>query len=92
MTDPNVRAYNDAILELGRILIPINYTRQGRFRTEPAVRIPPLPDLEPATRLSDASGHQRHVIRTHLVRGVNRVTWAFESAAKAAQRASDAIS
>lgn len=87
VTDPAVRAYNDALLELGRILVQINYTRQGMFRTEPAVKIPPLPDIEPALKLQDAEGHQRHVIRTHVVRGVNRVAWAFESAAKAVQRA-----
>jgi N-acetylated-alpha-linked acidic dipeptidase len=87
VTDPAVRAYNDAILELGRELILINFTRQGRFRTEPAVKVPPLPDLAPAKQLPGAEGHMRNVIRTHLVRGVNRVAWAFETAAKAAQRA-----
>jgi hypothetical protein len=87
VTDAGVCAYNDAILELGRTLILINYTRQGRFRTEPAVKIPPLPDLAPATELSKATGHQRHIIRTHLVRGVNRVAWEFESATKAVERA-----
>lgn len=91
VTDPAVRAYNDAILELGRELILINYTRQGRFRTEPAIKIPPLPDLEPATKLKDASGHLRHVIQTHLVRGINRVAWAFETAARAANRAVEKI-
>jgi hypothetical protein len=85
--DPAVRAYNDAILEMGRTLIQINYTRQGMFRTEPAVKIPPLPDIAPAMDLGKASGHQRQVIRTHLMRGVNRVAWAFESAMKAAKRA-----
>ncbi len=87
VSDPAVRAYNDAILELGRELITINYTRQGRFRTEPAVKVPPLPDLAPAKQLQSASGHVRNVIRTHLLRGVNRVAWSFETAAKAARRA-----
>jgi hypothetical protein len=91
VADPAVRAFNDAILELGRELIPINYTRHGRFRTEPAVKIPPLPDLEPALRLAKATGYERHVTRTHVVRGVNRVAWAFENAAKIAQRAVEKI-
>lgn len=91
VNDPAVCAYNDAILELGRILIPINYTRQGLFRTEPAVKIPPLPDLAPAAEYGKTSGHLRHVTQTHLVRGVNRVTWAFESAAKAVERAIEKI-
>lgn len=87
VTDPAVRAYNDAILELGRELIQINYTRQGVFRTEPAVKVPPLPDLAPAKQLGDTSGHMRNIIRTHLLRGVNRVAWAFENATRTAQRA-----
>ena len=36
--DAAVRAYNDALLALARELVTINYTRKGRFRTEPAVR------------------------------------------------------
>ena len=91
VTHPAVRAFNDAILGIGRELILINYTRQGRFRTEPAVKIPPLPDIEPALHLAQAAGYQRHVTRTHVVRGVNRVAWAFENAAKIAQRALEKI-
>ncbi len=89
--DPAVRAYNDAILEMGRLLIQINFTREGMFRTEPAIKIPPLPDLAPATSLREATGHMRHVTRTHVVRGVNRVAWAFENAARAARRAVEQI-
>ncbi len=81
VTDSGVRAFNDTILELGRILIPINYTREGRFRNEPAVPVPPLPDLAPAGDLSEASDHEKRVIRTHLQRGLNRVGYAFERAA-----------
>ena len=52
----DVRKVNDAILELGRILIPINFTRNGRFRNEPAISIPPLPDIAPAQELKQAKG------------------------------------
>lgn len=82
-----VRAVNDAILEMGRILIPINYTRNGRFRNEPAISVPPLPDIAPAQELKDAEGHRKNVLRTHVVRGLNRVAWAFENAAKIARAA-----
>jgi N-acetylated-alpha-linked acidic dipeptidase len=87
VSNPAVRAFNDAILELGRELVLINYTRQGRFRTEPAVKVPPLPDVEPALTLKNTDGHMRHVTRTHVMRGINRVAWAFETAANAARRA-----
>jgi hypothetical protein len=87
VSDPAVRAYNDAMLELARELVLIHYTRQGRFRTEPAVKVPPLPDLAPAKQLATATGHMKNVIKTHLVRGVNRVAWAFETSTRAIERA-----
>jgi len=65
----------------------INFTRHGRFRNEPAVRIPQLPDLAPALEIGGQKGHLRNVTRTHLVRGVNRVAWAFETSANIARRA-----
>ena len=80
--DANARSVNDAILELGRRLIPINYTRHGRFRNEPAVPVPPLPDIAPAQDLPNAEGHEKHVLRTHVQRGLNRVAYTFEQAAE----------
>ena len=82
ITDPVVQTINDVLLKLARILIPINYTRRGRFRTEPAIAIPPLPDLAPALKISAASGHEYHVLRTHVQRGINRVAWALLEAAQ----------
>ena len=89
--DPSVRAYNDATLAMARELVLINFTRQGRFRNEPAVRVPQLPDLAAAMDLEGADDHMRRVTRTHLVRGVNRVTWAFESSANIARAALEKI-
>lgn len=82
-----VRAYNDALLALARELVPINFTRQGRFRNEPAMRVPALPDLAPALDIADADGHLRRVTQTHLLRGVNRVAWSFETSANIARAA-----
>lgn len=89
--DPSVRAYNDAMLAMARELVLINFTRQGRFRNEPAVRVPQLPDLAAALDLAGADDHMRRVTRTHLVRGVNRVAWAFESSANIACAALEKI-
>jgi len=91
LDDPGLRAYNDALLGLGRELVPINFTRQGRFRNEPAVRVPELPDLAPALDLAAANPHMRRVTRTHLLRGGNRVAWAFECAANIARAAVEKI-
>ena len=86
-----MRAYNDALLAMGRELVLINYTRQGRFRNEPAVRVPELPDLAAALDLEGADFHMRRVTRTHLLRGVNRVAWAFETSANIARAALEKI-
>ena len=90
--DAGVRAYNDALLALARELVLINFTRHGRFRNEPAMRVPPLPDLAPALDLADADHHLRRVTRTHLLRGVNRVAWAFETSANIVRATLDKIS
>ena len=79
---PAVLRVNDCLLALARILVPLNYTRKGRFRTEPAYPIPPLPDLAPALELPASMGHERHVLRTHVQRGVNRVASALTQAAR----------
>ena len=91
VADSAVRACNDALLGMARELVLINYTRHGRFRNEPAMRVPQLPDLAAATDLPTADEHMRRVTRTHLVRGINRVAWAFESAAKIVGAALDKI-
>jgi N-acetylated-alpha-linked acidic dipeptidase len=82
VSDPTVRQVNECLLRLGRNLIPINYTRNGRFRTEPAVPVPALPDVEPALRLASAQGHERRVLRTHVQRGLNRITSSVEEATR----------
>ena len=89
--DAGGRAYNDALLALARELVTINFTRQGRFRTEPAMRVPELPDLAPALDVAEADAHMRRVTRTHLLRGVNRVAWAFESSANIVRAALEKI-
>ena len=91
VADAGVRAFNDAQLALSRELVPINFTRKGRFRTEPALPIPPLPDLAAALTVSATSGHRRQVTKTHLTRGINRVAWCFEQATAIARRAAAKI-
>lgn len=86
--NPAVRAFNDAMLAIGRELVLINYTRRGRFRNEPAMRVPQLPDLAPALDMP-SDEHMRQVTKTHLLRGMNRVAWAFETAANSARAATD---
>jgi len=75
--DTAVRRTNTLQRMLARALVTLSYSRDGRFRQDPARSIPPLPDLAPATELADvAPGSDRyHVLRTHLTRGQNRLVW-----------------
>lgn len=73
---------------LGRELISVSYSRDGRFRQDPARNPPPLPDLHPATRLAelDADSDMARVIGVHLARGQNRLVWACRSARREIDR------
>jgi hypothetical protein len=73
--DPGLRRVNEVQRRLARALVPVNYTRTGRFRHDPAVNIPALPDLEPALRLGglEAGSDADRITRIHLTRGQNRL-------------------
>jgi N-acetylated-alpha-linked acidic dipeptidase len=71
--------FNDKLLKLARILVPINYTRKGKFRHDPARAVSPLPDIAAATEIKGAipGSHYSNVLKTHLQRGSNRIIWAM---------------
>ncbi|HZS92841.1 MAG TPA: M28 family metallopeptidase [Chloroflexota bacterium] len=75
--------------ELARRLIPINFSRAGLFRHDPALEQPPLPDLAPVEQLGATApgSHQAHVLATHLVRGHNRVAWTLGQARRLVESA-----
>ncbi len=83
VNEPAVRAANDVILALARTLVPIHFTRHGRFRNEPRrcrfrlCRTWNRPWRCPTPRI-----YERRVIATHVRRGLNRVAWAFGEALK----------
>lgn len=88
---PEVRGTNEKIRRLARILVPINFSRNGKFRHDPALDVPPLPDLAPATGLGDLEkeSHERRVLLTHLTRGRNRVVWALREARRVVREGGD---
>ena len=73
---------------LGRELIGVGYSRDGRFRQDPARTTAALPDLAPATQLANlaADSDMARVIAIHLTRGQNRLIWACRSARQAIER------
>ncbi len=74
---------NDALMRLARILVPINFTREARFRHDPAYSRPPLPTLSVATELDDhAAAGQLNAAKVQLTRGMNRYLSALREAGR----------
>jgi N-acetylated-alpha-linked acidic dipeptidase len=64
---------NTVLMELARILVPVNYTREPRFRHDPAYTVPPLPTLAVAAELPRFTDpHERRCAMVELMRGQNR--------------------
>ena len=83
-----IAARNTAIHELARILVPINYTNQPRFRHDPAFTVQPLPTLAVAADLPDMTDpHLRRVAGVELMRGQNRFIAAIDAARRVVARA-----
>jgi hypothetical protein len=78
---PAARA-SEAIQDLARILVPINYTRVPRFRHDPAVPVPPLPTISVAAELAEVPADQLGFAQNHLRRGQNRLVAALRGAAR----------
>lgn len=87
--DPTARRFNFALRRLGRILIPVNYSRMEAFRHDPALNVPPLPDLAPALSMPAARGDvaRRGILKAHLTRGQNRLVWALDQAREVVEAA-----
>ena len=75
-------ASNAALRELAHVLIPLDTTREPRFRHDPAYTTPPLPTLAIAAELGSFHGLARGFAQTELLRGQNRFVAAMHAAAR----------
>jgi len=71
---------NALLKKLSRELVPLDYTTRPRFDHDPALTIPPLPDVADAEKLADMDEHERAFAVTSLVRGRNRIVATLRSA------------
>jgi hypothetical protein len=71
---------NQVIMRLARILVPVNFTREVRFRHDPALPVPPLPALAWANEIGAFDDHRLGFAHTQLTRGQNRVVAALRQA------------
>jgi hypothetical protein len=76
-----VSRLNRTLMALGRVLIPVLYTRGGRFVHDPATTLAPLPSLALADDLDRSQEREELLLRAgELRRGVNRVRQALAEA------------
>ena len=73
---------NALIQGLARILVPINFTREIRFRHDPALTVPPLPTISAASELDHHANGTMGFAVTQLTRGQNRLISAIRQARK----------
>ncbi len=81
---------NQVLLELGRILIPADYTKAERYSHDPAFHIPPFPGLEPIRQISRLSPdtNEHRFLKTQLLRERNKVIDALRRAEKQVENGS----
>lgn len=87
VTDERTRRANRALRRLARLLVPVNYTRGPAFFHDPAETTPPLPDLAVALGARELAPADRGFLRTHLMRGENRLVAALRDARRTIDRA-----
>jgi N-acetylated-alpha-linked acidic dipeptidase len=80
-------AANAVIQALARRLVPVNFTTHGAFRHDPALTIPPLPDLALALELKALPAEDRPFAAMELLRGRNRVVATLREAAERVRQA-----
>lgn len=74
-----VEALNKALMRLSRVLIPVLYTRAGRFDHDQAISLPLLPPFAEADALEAAApgSPEAHAATVGLSRGRNRLVHAL---------------
>ena len=73
------RALNAALRRIARLLVPLNYAKGERFDHDPALKLGPVPKLEPAMHLAAAAPDMRRFMKVGLVRELNKVRAALRA-------------
>ncbi|MDR7543084.1 MAG: M28 family peptidase [Armatimonadota bacterium] len=82
-----VRAANAALMAIGRALIPVGYTRRGRFDHDPALEQRDIPLLASVRALGGASGDAAKHLAVRAQRDLNAIRLALQQAADVAEAA-----
>lgn len=82
-----VRQVNEALMAIGRALIPVDFTQAGRFHPDPAVTPSDPPHLAALRALATASGDDAKHLVVRAGRDLNAIRHALNTAADAAEAA-----
>ncbi len=82
---PAIRALNSGLMALGRVLIPADYTRTGRFDHDAALEQHDTPLLEAARALASAGPEEARYLEVRAVRDLNAVGFTLSLAAELAE-------
>ena len=75
---------------IGRILVPLDYTRGDRFVHDPALSLSSWPVLDPLRRLAaSAAGDAARFAEVDAVRALNRLTHSLTEASRLLAAASE---
>ena len=72
---------------LARILVPLNFTVEARFRHDQATPVPPLPTLAAAADIAGMDEARRGFAAVQLTRGQNRFVAALHAATRLVESA-----
>jgi hypothetical protein len=80
--DDEAKAASKAQRQLARILVSVNYSRDSRFKQDPAETVLALPDLAVVSKVAalDPDSHAGRAGIVSLRRGLNRLRWAIRQA------------
>jgi hypothetical protein len=66
-------ALNARLRRVARMLVSLMYSQAGEWRQDPALPVPPLPELAAATTALDGGEVPVGFVRTDIVRAQNRI-------------------
>jgi N-acetylated-alpha-linked acidic dipeptidase len=74
------KAANAVIMRLARILVPANFSKEARFRHDPAMPVLPLPTISVAAEIPAMDPAHVGFAKVTLMRGQNRLVAALDEA------------
>src|SRR5699024_10953605 len=82
LTEETILEFNKGILQISRILVPLNYLKGDIFKHDPCYSPPCIPGLMKVDEFSTAKTetHEYFLLQNELTREINKVNYALLSA------------